>query len=377
MREVPTPAPPVLTGLLELDALVEVRGLQGPSVRLTTKGVVGSAVAGGVRVTVEPRHLSRASLLGMLADDPSLVLARTSALHDPDPDLFRVLARAFCESCDRLFRRGLRRTYTDRTARLDVLRGEPLLERWHGPRSPEGPVPVCRFRERDLDLPEHRVLRRALRLLARAEALDLPIRRRAAGLERTLADVPPDPNRSEPLRVTGLFAPYAEPIALARALLLGLSEDDGPAEGRAFLVDVDKLLERWLVRMLRESLPSGWTVAAQLPLSFAKPALTRFLDAVLLDPEGRVAVILDAKNKAMDDGRPGRDDLHQLVSYLAVTRCRRGVLVGLHGGEALATRTWTLDGGVGTVTVARLPARGDVLAMRGALMSLVPALLTA
>lgn len=376
-------APPeVLAAAHAMPDLFNVVGALRGVVHVATRGVVGVRVEGPLRVVVDARHMSRAVTLGLVLRDPDAALAAIPAEAAEDPDLLRVLAMAFCAATGRLLQRGPRRDYVPRSRPMDGIRGEVDLDRWHGPRSPDGGArPWCRFRERDADIPEHRILKAALKSLARLEILEGPLRRRAASLTEALAGVEavaPPPAARERLRTTGLFSPYAEPVALARVLLEGLDGGGGgPSAGRGFLLDLDRLFERWLARELDTLAPPGWRVTAQEAVSISEPRLDRYLDVAVWDEGRRLHAILDAKNKTFKDAAPPPQDVHQLIAYMSALRCPRGALVGLHSLDRVATRTYTLAGGAGRLSVCRLPARGSMAHLAAGLREWWPAFLGA
>ncbi len=364
----------ILASALAMPALLQVEGVHAGRVRVRTRGVVGTMQVGPLRVVVHPRHLSRAVALGLVLGGRGLAPTQTPAARVEDPDLLRVLALAYLDEVVRLFQRGLRREYRDAQMRPDPLRGELDLDRWHGPRSPEGGgLPWCRVRERTADLPEHRLLRAALRGLARAEVLETPLRQRAAALAERLADVPanPPPRAAWPrLRRSGLFAPYATAVDLSGVLLDGLlGEGEQGADGRGFLLDLDRLFERWLAAELGRVAPEGWRVEAQEQVSIGAPALQRALDVSVRDARGDLVAILDAKNKGFDAGVPPRDDVHQLATYMATLRCPLGALVGIQTAGAPPSGEHALRGGVGRLLVARLPGRGTMEELRAGLIA--------
>ncbi len=357
--------PVLIAAALEMPELLRVEGSHGGRVWLRTRGVVGAILRGPLRVVVSPRHLSRAVALGLVLGGRGLKMQNLPGELAEDDDLLRVLALTFLGECARLFQRGLRREYRDLSTRPDPLRGELDLDRWHGPRSPDGGAhPWCRVRTRSADLPEHRLLHAALGSLARAEVLEGPLRQRAASLAGRLDDVPATlPSRSSwaRLRRTGLFAPYALPLSLAEILLDGLlGEGDQGRQGRGFLLDLDKLFEQWLATELGRLAPPDWRVDAQEQVSIAMPRLQRALDVSIRDGQGHRVAILDAKNKGFDEGVPPRSDVHQLITYMATLQCPVGALVGIEAGGAPLAGEYALKGGVGRLHVARLPGRGTI-----------------
>ncbi len=363
-------SPDLVAAALAMPRVVRVDRLVEGKARLITSGTVGTRVEGPLRVVVHPRHLSREVALGLVVGGAELSLTSLPADADEDDELLRIVAIALFGSLQRLLRQGVRREYVTRVARVENIRGEIDLERWHGPNSPDGGLtPWCRFRERTIDLPEHRLLRGALRALARSSALERSLRLRAAAMDERFTGVstvaPSRPTWSR-LRSTGLFRAYADPIALAAIVLEGLvGEGDAPDAGRGFLLDLDRLFERWLARELSLLAPPGWYITAQETVRISDPPITRYLDVGVRDQRGRLRMILDAKNKAFVGRKPPRDDVHQLVTYMSALRCSEGALVGV-GSQAQgpASTIYRLDGGVGRLHVVSLPGKSTITELR-------------
>ncbi len=365
--------PDLVSAALGMPRLLRVERFVDGRARVVTTGIVGTRVERQLRVVVHPRHLSREVALGLVIGGADLRLTALPADAADDDDLLRIVAVALFSTVQTLLRRGVRREYVGRTTQLEQIRGELDLERWHGPSSPDGGLtPWCRYRDRTVDLPEHRLLRTALRALSRASALEGPMRRRAASLEERFIDVParaPQRHTWTRLRSTGLFRSYAEPLALAAIILEGLTgEGSGDEIGRGFLLDLDRLFERWLARELSLLAPAGWYVTAQETVRIAEPSLHRFLDVGVRDMQGRLRMILDAKNKALAGKKPPRDDLHQLVTYMGTLQCQEGALIGVAPRQSGVVETvYEMQGSVGRVRVVGLPGLGSIDALATAL----------
>lgn len=358
-----------LIAAASLGGAVTVRRLADDKALVRAGAKVGTVQARHLRVVVEPRCMSREVFLSMVLRGGTVDLERIGVAKT-DPDLLNVLAQALCRAMSQLFSRGLRREYRQRVERFEYLRGEVVLDRWWGLSSPEGGQrPPCRFRERSIDLPEHRLLRWVLRRLAREEALDRMIRRRCfATAERLqgVADVRPTMEDVRRCRRTGLFAGYAVVLDLAEILLRGLAGvDAGPDEGRGFLLDIDMLFESWLARRVRAEVPPGWMVTHGDSLVLAKGqkrTLNRQMDVSVRDEAGGVRAIIDAKNKLLDAmSVPPRDDVHQMIAYMTAARCRHGFLVGLSGEavDSAVIERWEIEGGTGMLYGVALPGRGS------------------
>ncbi len=366
-------SPELVAAALAMPRLLRVDRMIEGKARVVTTGTVGTRVEGPLRVVVHPRHLSRPVALGLVVGGVDLALTALPADADEDDELLRVVSIALLGSLQQLLRQGVRREYVTRTARVENIRGEIDLERWHGPNSPDGGLtPWCQFRDRTIDLPEHRLIRAALRALARSTALDRPLRLRAAAMDERfdgVSTIAPSRQTWSRLRSTGLFRAYADPLALAVIVLEGLTGDGDVGDaGRGFLLDLDRLFERWLARELSLVAPPGWYVSAQETVRISAPPVTRYLDVGVRDEQGRLRMILDAKNKAFVGRKPPRDDVHQMVTYMSTLECSEGALVGI-GGQAQgpSNTVYRLQGGVGRLQVVALPGKGTIDDLRAGL----------
>lgn len=361
---------------LALAPHVSVIGLEGGRVRVETLGGwVGSLVSGHLRVVLRPNALSPGVVASMLAEAEGAEPRAADALAGDD--LHAWLARRLCDEIAGLVARGLRPEYVTRMRAGEPIRGEIAFERWLGPSSPtEGRRPPCRVRERTLDGPEHRLLARALGAVAGASALEPPLRRWASGLARRFGEAAPSPAPSGTrYRKAGPYAPYAAAIDLAILLLGGLRGwgAEGTRPGTGFLVNVDRLYERWLFRRARRALPPLWTLREQEHLILARDRgrqLDRYVDAVVRDPSGRVVAVLDAKNKLFSrESPPPRDDVHQVLSYAAATGARRACLIGLADARSPGPHAarWRATWGALTLESVALPGLGPYAALGAAL----------
>lgn len=345
-----------------LAELVRVEAFDGTIAHVRAAALVGVVSEGLLRVEVSAGALSRAAVLAMAGAYGRFGLRGFVDSSDPDEDLLTVIARAFCDATARLLARGLVREYAEREGPFDTVRGEVELDRWFGPESPEGGRPRCRVRERTLDLPEHRLLRWALLWVAANGAVPKPTRLRAAGLAARIGGVVAEVPTSGRLRRTGLFAAYAEPLDLAEIVGAGVTGGAaGEGRGRGFVLDADRLYERWVLGVMRESLPAGWSAEGGVAWSLSEGGarIGRVMDTVVYDAARSRVAIVDAKNKDLSRGVPDRDDVHQLVAYMATTGCRRGYLVGVGATGQEIRREWTLRAGVGRIGVVALPGSAD------------------
>lgn len=351
-----------------LSGVLTVRRLAGDRVEVRAKEKAGVLQSGHLRVEIRPRHISPATLISLAARYERVTEHALDVGAPEGEDLLALLARAFLIRMEALFKHGLRMDYTDRRGPVDTLRGEVDLDRWFGPASPEGATrPPCRYRERTLDTVEHRILAWTLTTLAGSEALEASQRRRAAAQAALLPPSPARPTARDlaSARRTGLHGAYAAPLDLAALIAQGMQTDGaGDTAGLGYLLEPDRLLERWLSTFLEGHLPDGWRVRPQVRfhLDHQDPDLERYADTVITDPTGRWAAVLDAKNKDLTGLRPERDDIHQMIAYMATRRCADGYVVGIGPPEpSVREQTYALHGGLGTLTAVCIPG-GPTLA---------------
>jgi len=348
-----------------LAPVVHVDSFDGAHANVRAGALVGVAMRNDLRVEVNAGSLSRSALLAMAGLHGRFVLQGDLTSDAPDADLLTVVARAFCDAMARLLSRGLVREYVEREGRFDTIRGEVVIDRWFGPNSPDGGNPLCRVRERTLDNPEHQMLGWALRAVAGEALLSKMTRSRASALTARMDASPlvtPGAAQVQRLRRTGLFSPYSEALDLAEILWLGVTAgDSGERKARGFLLDADRLYERWVLGMIRSGLPAGWSAAGSEGWSLTEGSdrLWRVMDTVVYDEDRRRVAIVDAKNKNLAEGAPDRDDVHQLVSYMATTGCGVGYLVGVGGPGKVVRRRWKLQNRLGEVIVIALPGGAE------------------
>jgi|GEM_PF-6618477 len=377
---------PERAALLGLGHVVRATPLAGGKVRLHALNLVGTVQVGPVRLVIQPPAISREVLLGLILRYGAPVLASAQVAADPDPDLLAVLAKALCLRVRKLLGLGLRHEYHWREARLQEVRGEILFERWLGPTHPEDARrPPCRHRERILDMLEHRVLRGILDRLAHTACLPQHLRREAASLARRFPSVPPSTltlEDAQECRRTGLFSAYAPSLDLAQILIAGFTGTEiGDLRGLGFLVDVDRLFECWLRKEIERHISGLWRVSQssfRLATGWAagqRPVVRR-PDITVVGPTGATEFIVDAKNKRVEpQGLPGRDDLHQLLAYMAGLGCRKGLLVGAseRRGEVPSRDRWTVQWGPhGDAEIGRigLPTGGTMVGLEASVKTL-------
>ena len=318
----------------------------GPGAVLTrtVKGLQAGQVVGVLRIpgrTVEilPKidgedHAVREALVHMLAVAWDLRVAdgEIAALDTQRLDLLELLIRLFADRLRTALRSGLPRRYLAREEDLPLLRGrlDVIRQTTHLAVRPDRLA--CRFDELSEDTPFNRVLKAAVKLLAR--------RARTAANARSLAELAArfesvgasrDPLR-EQVRLDRSNAAFHGLYRLARLFLARdwQSTASGGAPGFALLFPMNELFEKFVGRSLkralaprRVSLQDGGRYALEERRFALRP------DAVIETEDG--AVVLDTKWKRLkpDEANFGveQSDVYQMLAYGRAYDAKRLILL--------------------------------------------------
>ncbi len=306
-------------------------------VRIRTSSWVGVVRVGSVEIRIVPKLAGgNVGLARMLHLTTGLGgLSRIDArrfIETGGPSLFDLVALLLAEECGYILRGGLLRDYVLREEESTVVRGRILTER-QMQRLGSAATISCRFDEHEQDVPENQLLSLALGKCLR-RLTDFQV----AGRVRRLLDVYREACNPDDLdlpaykigreyhRQNKHYKPAHE---LALLLLEGLGIDDllAPAQTTrsfVFLIDMNRLFERFVLRMLQEVLAGSlWTVDYQAKLpgvvwdqGRGRPYGTPIPDFLVRQPPKRwPALPVDAKYKLYDERRLSPEDIYQGFVY--------------------------------------------------------------
>jgi len=141
---------------------------------------------------------------------------------------------------------------------------------------------------------------------------------------------------------------YRSLLEVCRLVSEGLQPAAGSGQpGTAFLIDLEVLFERHVIRGIRAAFAgSGFTVEEQPLLHVEEqetgnPAVRMRPDVVIREGE-QARLVLDAKWKRLPPGRAHPADLYQVLAYGSVLEARQLALV--HPGRRNACRRLRLPG---------------------------------
>jgi 5-methylcytosine-specific restriction enzyme subunit McrC len=259
-------------------------------------------------------------------------------------DLLEALVEVFVRRVEALLTRGLLRGYDPRRENLYAMRGRLSVAEHLRANAVAKHRLVCDFDEFTTDLPENRILRRALFLTLRAHSWRPRVRQRLDRCERHMAEVSLEHitrRHFDTLVFTRLNEHYRTPLTLARMLLemLSVTHRAGEREMLPLLIEMPRLFERFLQRLLEERLPG-----AGLSVRWGHERRHLDLDqTVTLEPDmvicrhGSPVCIGDAKYKptgwdeaqqSEEDARASRNaDVYQMFAYCTGYGVRDAVLI--------------------------------------------------
>jgi 5-methylcytosine-specific restriction enzyme subunit McrC len=331
--------------------------------RLTPAGYAGVIVAPTCRLVLRPKVPLR-NLFHLLDPDAAPPAASDAVAVAPGDEVLNFLARRFAAHVRERLAAGLQRGYAERANRGPVLQGRldlPAQLRDGAAHKEQLHSQIDDFTQ---DIACNRVVRATIERLAASPIVEETVRAQLRATIAPFADV-------ALVDVTApLFdAAAADPLArayrplldLCRLLLdgLGLNERAGDLAGPAFLLDTERLFERYVTRGVAEAFAAGAraTVAAQSSHGFHEPVAGRpdllLRPDVLIVSDGRPRVVVDAKWKRPRGLRVPTEDVYQMLAYA----------VGLGVGRAVLVYPGTRDRGW-EYALLQAPIRVEVRSLR-------------
>ncbi|WP_170319721.1 5-methylcytosine restriction system specificity protein McrC [Polyangium spumosum] len=262
-------------------------------------------------------------------------LRRTAGIGSLDASgthLFDLFALLLAEASEHVIRRGILSDYVEREEDLGVVRGRILVDRQILRRYGRVDRVECRFDERDQDIPENKLL--ALALASCARRADHPnVRRRVRHANDVFKEVCSTEGVDSKTLLEGMSyhrvnEHYRDAHEVSRIILEGLGVDDviggGETSSFAFMMDMNRLFERFVWRLVEELLAGRpchvryqrsngsilWNGDESRTYANVVP------DIVVERTDGeRLLLPIDAKYKLLGTGAVETGDLYQAFLY--------------------------------------------------------------
>ncbi len=335
--------------------------------RLTPRGVAGVVAAPTRRLVIRPK-IPLQNLFFLLGPDDPASASRDEAAPAPSPDLLDFLAGRLARLLTERAAAGLRRGYRERAeegpflhGRIDVpaqlRRGPGRKDRLHGLRDDFTADVACNRAPRAT---AERLLASSLLGGSARGALSAAL----CGFEEVGA-APLTSAVFAEAEADRLAEGYGPLLELCRLLAdaLGPGDASGPAARPAFLLDMERVFERYVTRGVVGAFGGdGRTATAQETHVVAAGVEMR--PDVTVRRDGRPALVVDAKWKRTI-GAPAPADLYQMLAYCTALGVERAVLV--YPGRRDRLRTYALLKAPIRVEMRTLRVVGDAAACRRSL----------
>ena len=251
-------------------------------------------------------------------------------------DLVEAIIPGFVAQVRAAYRRGVPQGYRVEEEALTTLRGRPqmdLLARRRFGRVP--PIDVI-FDEFTADILPNQLVRAAIARVERIPLRNSAVRWPLRAIDNTLegVSVPAfDPRRVPEVAYSRLTERLRPAVELARLIIAGSSFDlgHGSTGAGAFLFDMNKVFEDFVVAALRDALHVGARTLVQG--SAGRPLFLDVRRRVPLQPDlaywetGVCRFVGDAKYKRIEYEGFKNADLYQLLAYCVATDLPSGLLI--------------------------------------------------
>ncbi|WP_136709610.1 hypothetical protein [Agromyces sp. H66] len=309
---------------------------------------VGTVDLDTIRVRIVPKVDDLQNVLMMFAAVAGLADWSSRAADYASADLVEGTAELVLREIDQATRRGLIHGYQTREDRQPVLRGRLLMSELVARPWDSWPAP-CRYDEFTANVPENRVLRAAVKVI-RQWSVPPDVRRLSADLmvrfeEVSDSDLPL--LEAEFIRAGPLNEHYKSALALAAIVIegVGLAHRPGDFEATSFLVDMNKLYERWIGAELAARLHPALQVVEQEGIALSQRPTVSMQPDLLFRTRGRDVLVGDVKYKLTGSGIAHNPDYYQLLAYATALGLPRGILVYCKADGAPPRQVTVIGGG--------------------------------
>jgi len=269
-------------------------------------------------------------MLAVAFDLPSPFIDQIAKFERLD-EILEFVVSFFAELVEKRIDEGLFRSYMEQEDNLALVRGRIEFAEDLRHNYVMRHRTYCRYDEFSWDVPENQVIRQVLHLLG-GWGFGRELRLRLHGLDVALSEVTP---AILPLSSLNRFQynrfneDYRQIHQLCRLFLEGasLSEESEPFDFQTFLVDMDKLFERFVTQALRERAGVHTTVEDQMSTHLGHEQKVLMRPDIIVSEEGTVVLVADCKYKRLEPSEFKNHDIYQMLAYCTATGVQRGLLI--------------------------------------------------
>jgi len=300
--------------------------------RLIAQGWVGLIpVNDEFSITIQPKvQLSNLFMMLEYAYDLDWMgygVRDLKSLQDFYERIAHILALRFLDRT----RKGLYRSYVDECRVLPYIRGRLDMDRIFN--MPWEAEPKCHYQKHTADIEDNQLLAWTLFIIARSGLCSdrvLPTIRKAYRASYGMVSL----KHFHPSDCLGrpyhrLNEDYKPLHALCRFFLehTGPSHESGDRTMLSFLIEMNRLFERFVAQWLKKNLPDRYSIKAQEKVMIGEDSELYFnIDLVLYDnTNDQTLCVLDTKYK--DKEKPSNNDIMQVVAYAESQDCNEAILI--------------------------------------------------
>lgn len=237
-------------------------------------------------------------------------------------NLLAFIVRHFLALVDDRRRAGFVRDYIEVEDNLPAVRGRIVIAEDARRNVILRHRTFCRFTEYTHDIPENQLIRQVVHLLA-GWPLPATLVRRLRQTDAAMSDVTPTRFTGavvERFRYDRVRTGYRELHRWCRLFLDGLSLEQavGGLDFRTFLIDMNRLFERFVALSVARRLPAGIRLGQQYPVALAADGRVPMSVDLVLTRDGAPFLVADTKYKRLDHGQQPAD-VYQMLAYCVAT----------------------------------------------------------
>ncbi len=299
---------------------------------VTPSSTVGVFTAGDRDVLIRPK-IPMANVFNLLdVGTTSLRWLEDTFDYGTDDNLLVALIRMFRRGLDAAVAQGVRHDYLEQSERLMALRGRVDMRTLVRQPGLVSTIP-CRFDEYTADIELNRLLLAALLKSVRVahvpDADRMQLRRHLGRFEGVSAAAA-DPSWVDSWQPSRLEQHYEFAVRTAALLLRGQSPADrvGSNTLGQFVVDMNELVERFIIERIRRSLPRSLIASPQHQMHLDTVGKQPVRPDLVISDAGGPLLVLDVKYKAVESiDSVATSDLYQLHTYAQLLGLRRAVIL--------------------------------------------------
>ena len=336
----------------EFSKYIEIISKHSGAQLIQTQEYVGYIILPNHIISITPK-IPRISFINMLRYAIGLVKIIPDYFElSEDVNYYDIIVLFFLEELEKLLYRGLNTGYKIYDDNLSCNRGKILFKEHLGQNYNRNDKIFCSYSELTTDILENRIIKYTLYYLSQGYFLDNTIDSKLLNYYNRLEQIDLGPISSDTFKIieyTPLNEHYRIILALCELLLRDASLDEetlGKKTAISFLVDMNALFEKFVVRLFQEKMQTEKLSVEEQKVRYAditSNELQLKLD-ILISYKKKPILILDTKYKEFE-GSPEISHVAQLTLYSNSTGVENCCLI-YAGKPKEETHTYFLHHGI-------------------------------